>query len=57
VPVSQVGKQEGTTLIYGVTTLKNLVWPGAATVGYRGGWVNIYVGYGHRVSQQYSAIR
>jgi hypothetical protein len=26
-------------------------------VGYRGGWVNIYVGYGHRLSLQYNAIR
>ena len=57
VPVNQIGKQEGTSLIYGVACLKNLVWPGAVTVGYRGGWTNIYVGYGHRLSQQYNEIR
>ena len=57
VPVSQIGKQEGTTLIYGVACLKNLVWPGAVTIGYRGGWTNIYIGYGHRLSQQYNTIR
>ena len=33
------------------------MWPGAVTVGYRGGWTNIYVGYGHRLSQQYNEIR
>ncbi len=33
------------------------MWPGAVTVGYRGGWTNIYVGYGHRLSLQYNAIR
>jgi hypothetical protein len=57
VPVSQVGKLEGTTLVYGVAVLRNLVWPGAVTVGYRGGWTNIYIGYGHRLSQQFSTIR
>jgi hypothetical protein len=57
VPVNQIGKQEGTTLVYGVTALRNLVWPGAVTVGYRGNWVNIYIGYGHRVSQQLTTIR
>lgn len=57
VAVNQIGKQEGTTLIYGVSCLRNLVWPGAVTVGYRGGWTNIYVGYGHRLSLQYNAIR
>lgn len=31
--------------------LKNMSWPGAATVCYRGGWINIYVGYGHRETQ------
>ena len=56
VPVNQIGKQEGTTLVYGVTCLRNLVWPGAVTVGYRGGWTNIYVGYGHRLSQQNNTI-
>ena len=55
--MSQIGKQEGTNLIYGVAWLRNLVWPGAVTVGYRGGWTNIYVGYGHRISQQYNLIR
>lgn len=57
VPVSQIGKQEGQTFVYGVTVLRNLVWPGAATIGYRGGWTNIYIGYGHRISQQYNVIR
>lgn len=56
-PVSQIGKLEGTTLLYGVACLRNLVWPGAVTVGYRGGWTNIYVGYGHRLSQVNNAIR
>lgn len=55
--MNQIGKQEGTSLIYGVACLRNLVWPGAVTIGYRGGWTNIYVGYGHRLSQQYNAIR
>lgn len=55
--MSQVGRQEGQVLVYGVACLRNLVWPGAVVVGYRGGWVNVYVGYGHRLSQQYSAIR
>ena len=57
VPVSQIGKLEGTSLVYGVACLRNLVWPGAAVVGYRGGWTNIYIGYGHRLSQTNSAIR
>lgn len=56
VPVNQIGKQEGTTLVYGVTCLRNQVWPGAVTVGYRGGWTNLYVGYGHRLSQQNNTI-
>lgn len=55
--MNQIGKQEGTSLIYGVACLRNLVWPGAVTVGYRGGWTNIYVGYGHRLSQPYNEIR
>lgn len=37
--------------VYGVACLKNLTWPGAVTVGYSGGWVNIYVGYGQKVVQ------
>jgi len=57
IPVSQIGKLEGTTLLYGVTCLRNLVWPGAVTVGYKGGWTNLYVGYGHRLSQVNTAIR
>ena len=57
VPVSQVGKLEGQNLIYGVAVLRNTVWPGAMTVGYRGGWVNFYAGYGHRISQTYDAIK
>lgn len=57
VPVNQIGKQEGTSLVYGVAVLRNLVWPGAVTIGYRGGWANIYIGYGHRISQQYTAIK
>jgi hypothetical protein len=57
VPVNQIGKQEGQSVVYGVAVLRNLVWTGAVTVGYRGGWVNIYIGYGHRLSQQYTAIR
>lgn len=56
-PVNQIGKQEGTTLIYGVAVLRHLFWPGAVTLGYRGGWVNCYIGYGHRTSQQFTAIR
>jgi hypothetical protein len=27
------------------------------TVGYRGGWTNIYIGYGHRISQTFNTIR
>lgn len=57
VGVSLIGKQEGQTAVYGVVLLKNLVWPGASTVGYRGGWVNIYVGYGQKLSQQNLLIR
>lgn len=49
--INLVGKQEGQTTCYGVVLLKNLSWPGAYTVGYSGGWVNVYVGYGHKVSQ------
>lgn len=44
-------------MVYGVAVIRNLVWPGAVTVGYRGGWTNIYVGYGHRISQQFNVIR
>jgi hypothetical protein len=57
VPVNQVGKLEGSSLVYGVAVLRNLVWPGAVTVGFRGGWANIYVGYGHRISQPFNTIR
>lgn len=57
VPVNQIGKQEGTSVVYGVAVLRNLVWPGAVTVGYRGGWTNIYIGYGHRISQSFNMIR
>lgn len=32
--------------------LKNLTWPGASTVGYRGGWTNIYIGYGQKANQE-----
>lgn len=37
--------------------LKNLVWPGASTVGYKGGWTNIYIGSGQRISQVNSLIK
>lgn len=56
-PVSQIGKDAGQSATYGVVLVRNLVWPGACTVAYRGGWVNFYSGYGHRISQQYNAIR
>ena len=51
IPVGQIGKQEGQSAVYGVALLKNLTWPGSATVGYRGGWTSIYVGYGHKTTQ------
>jgi len=37
--------------------LRNLVWPGASTIGFKGGWTNIYVGHGQRISQQISLIK
>lgn len=52
-----IGKQEGQTALYASVLLKNLVWPGAFTVGYKGGWANIYVGYGQRISQQNNLIK
>ena len=51
IPVNLIGKQEGQTAIYGTVLVKNLSWPGAATVGYKGGFSNIYIGYGHRANQ------
>ena len=51
IPINLVGKQEGQSALYASVLLKNLVWPGAATVGYKGGWTNIYIGYGQRISQ------
>ena len=57
VPINLIGKQEGQTAVYGVALLKNLSWPGACTVGYKGGWANIYIGYGHRVSQENNIIK
>ena len=52
VPINLIGKQEGQSAIYGVAALRNLSWPGAYTVGYKGGWTNIYIGYGQRISQE-----
>ena len=52
VPINLVGRQEGQSAIYGVAALKNLSWPGAYTIGYKGGWANVYIGYGHRISQE-----
>lgn len=57
IPVSQVGRLEGQSLIYGTALLTNLSWPGSATVAYQGGWVNIYIGYGHRATQELSIIK
>lgn len=57
ISINLIGKQEGQSVIYGVVLLKNLVWPGASTVGYRGGWTNIYVGYGHKISQENNVIK
>ena len=37
--------------------LKNLSWPGALTIGYKGGWTNIYIGNGHRISQENTLIK
>lgn len=56
-PVSLIGKQEGQNAVYGVALLRNLSWPGSATVGYRGGWTNIYIGYGHRSTQELKIIK
>jgi hypothetical protein len=36
---------------YSVALLKNLNWPGSYTVGHSKGWVNIYIGYGHKLLQ------
>lgn len=47
--ISAYGKDNQT--IYGVACLRSLTWPGATTVGYAGGWVNIYIGYGQKVTQ------
>jgi len=55
--VSLVGKQEGQSAVYACVLLKNLVWPGAATIGFKGGWTNVYVGYGQRVSQPNNLIK
>ena len=52
-----IGKQEGQTAIYGVVVLRNLTWPGAATVAFRGGFANIYVGYGQRANQENKVIK
>jgi hypothetical protein len=57
VQVNLVGKQEGQTALYASILLRNLVWPGAATVGYKGAWTNIYIGYGQRISQQNNLIK
>ena len=43
--------------MYGVALLRNLSWPGSATVGYRGGWASIYIGYGHRATQELKIIK
>ena len=55
IPVNSL--QEGKSNIYGVALLRNLVWPGACTVGYKGGWTSIYIGYGHRVSQGNNLVK
>jgi hypothetical protein len=57
IPVNLIGKEDGQTAVYGVALLRNLSWPGSATVGYQGGWSSIYVGYGHRSSQELKIIR
>lgn len=51
IPVSLIGKEEGQSTVYGVSVLKNVSWPGATVVCYRGGWANIYIGYGHKETQ------
>lgn len=55
-PVSQIGAKEGNTEIYGVILLKNQVWEGAYTIAHKKGWINIYIGYGHRLSFQQKDI-
>lgn len=57
VPISLVGKQEGQSTVYANILLKNLIWPGSYTMGYKGAWTNIYIGYGHRISQQNNLIK
>lgn len=52
IPVGLIGREEGQSVVYGVALLKNISWPGASTVCYRGGWTNIYIGYGHRETQE-----
>ena len=43
--------ESGTARSYSVAVLKNLNWPGSFTVGHSKGWVNIYIGYGHKLLQ------
>ena len=57
IPVGLIGKQEGQNAVYGVALLKNLTWPGACTVGYRGGWANIYIGYEHKANQETKILK
>lgn len=57
IPMNLVGRQEGQAVMYASVLLRNLVWPGAATIGYKGGWTNIYIGHGHRISQVNSLIK
>jgi len=42
-------KDDGQTS-YAVVTLKNILWPGAVTVASATNYVNIYVGYGHKLT-------
>ena len=55
--MAQTGRLEGQNLIYGVAFLTNLSWPGSATIGYQGGWTNIYIGYGHKSTQELTIIK
>jgi len=47
--IYNTGKDEG-PLSYAAVSIKNLLWPGAYTVASVQGYVNIYVGYGLKLS-------
>ena len=48
---NNVGKDEGTTSVYGVVCLRNPHWPGWYTVASNKEFGSIYIGYGLKFSQ------